>query len=83
MSCFPIGQMTGLSQLQLQVYREAYSVYLKVNNFNSNVSTIRATTNNNLLPYYVFETSQELTLYREGLMLSTQNDPTNNIPIQQ
>lgn len=69
------GKMTGLTYAQYRDYKNAVATYTKVENYNSNVSTMRGQGSSDAT-YYEFPTNQEQTTYTLGLMLLIQNYPT-------
>jgi hypothetical protein len=74
MSCFTLGTMKGLTFMQYSEYKSAVATYLKVEAYNSNVSTMRG--NGDLsLTYYDFVSCLEQTKYKLGLYVLTQNNP--------
>ena len=74
--------MTGLTYSQYMEYKTAINTYIRVENYNSNVSTIRGTGQSSL-SYYEFSSNQEQTIYTLGLMILIQNNPGMKfIPVQ-
>ena len=76
MSCFPIGNMKGLTFMQYRTYSHAVNTFTTVQAFNSNVSTLRAGGNTSL-SYYTFNSILEETSFTLGNILLLQNDPKN------
>jgi hypothetical protein len=73
---FPLGKMKGLTFMQYREYSEAVNIFRTVEAYNSNVSTLRG--NGNLgVSYYVFNSSESETKYRQGQFILVQNDPLN------
>lgn len=82
-SCFPLGQMYGLTYAQLIKYSIAVGVFKRVEAYNANVVTLRLTGDLSK-SYYVFVNTDERAQYTLGLSLLVQNDPAyaNYIPVQ-
>jgi hypothetical protein len=74
MSCFIVGSMNGLTNKQLIEYGMASSIFKRVQAYNENIRT-RRIAGNNTLSYYIFANNTEMTMYRQGQFLLTQNDP--------
>jgi hypothetical protein len=74
MSCFIIGEMTGLTNTQLLQYSDASRVFLRVKAFNQNIRSKRIA-GNKTLSYYIFADYAEKNAYRIGQFTLTQNDP--------
>ena len=73
---FPLGKMKGLTFMQYREYSAAVNIFRTVEAYNANVSTIRG--NGNLgVSYYVFNSSEDETRYRQGQFILVQNDPLN------
>jgi hypothetical protein len=73
---FPLGKMRGLTFMQYRDYSEAVNIFRTVEAYNSNVSTIRG--NGNLgVSYYIFNSSEDETKYKQGQFILVQNDPLN------
>jgi hypothetical protein len=60
-----------LSQSQYMTYKEAWNIFNKVENFNSNVSTFKASHPKVLMNYYQFANNTEKNKYNDGLSLHT------------
>lgn len=68
--------MQGLTYMQYRQYITAVNVFKTVEAYNANVSTMRG--NGNLgVSYYVFNSSDDETKYRQGQFILVQNDPLN------
>ena len=74
MSCFIIGEMTGLTNTQLLQYTDASRVFLRIKAFNQDIRTKRIA-GNKTLSYYIFAGYAEKNAYRIGQFILTQNDP--------
>jgi hypothetical protein len=74
MSCFIIGEMTGLTNTQLLQFSDASRVFLRVQAFNQNIRSKRIA-GNKTLSYYIFANYAEKNAYRIGQFTLTQNDP--------
>ena len=84
MSCFPLGNMKGLTFTQFRTYSTAITTFNTVQAYNSNVSTLRFAGNKSL-SYYTFASSTEETNFILGNMLLLQNDPGNSnlyVPVE-
>ena len=75
MSCFIIGEMTGLTNTQLLQFSDASRVFLRVQAFNQIIRSKRIA-GNKTLSYYIFANYAEKNAYRIGQFTLTQNDPT-------
>ena len=82
-SCFPLGQMYGLTYAQLMKYSYAVGVFKRVEAFNTKVATLRLA-GDLTQSYYEFVNTDERAQYTLGLSLLVQNDPAyaNYIPVQ-
>lgn len=68
--------MRGLTFMQYRDYSEAVNIFRTVEAYNANVSTIRG--NGNLgVSYYIFNSSEDETKYKQGQFILVQNDPLN------
>lgn len=82
MSCQRLGNLKSLTFSQYAEYKYAIGIYLKVEAFNSNVSTLRDTGNTGI-PYYNFVSYKEENSYTLGQMLLIQTNPTTTFtPVQ-
>ena len=71
-TCFSdVKTIQALTNSQLIDYKNSWSAFNTVEQFNSNVSTLRKAGNRSL-NYYQFPTSEALQSYRKGLYLHTQ-----------
>ena len=62
--------------MQYRDYSEAVNIFRTVEAYNANVSTIRG--NGNLgVSYYIFNSSEDETKYKQGQFILVQNDPLN------
>ena len=77
MACFTLGTMKGLTYMQLLTYSNATNIYQRVESYNSNVSTLRASGDTSKT-YYTFNSSEEESKYKLGRFLLIQNDPTGD-----
>ena len=71
-----LGNLQGLTLSQYTEYKYAVATYLKVEAFNSNISTLRSAGNLGL-SYYDFHTYDEDYKYKLGLMLLIQTNPNS------
>jgi hypothetical protein len=81
-SCpFPIFTTLGfltLNQSQKLKYQSAWNDYNRIQEFNSNVSTLRVLSNDNTLLYYTFVSYAEKDSFRQGQFLHQQIYKTSN-----
>lgn len=76
-----ISGLRFLTQTQLMNYREAWNIFNRVENFNSNVSTFKVSHPKILMNYYQFVDNSEKAKYRLGLFLHTQYlGPQTTVP---
>jgi hypothetical protein len=74
MTC-SLGSMKGLAYSQYLKYKEAISIFLKVQAYDTNIRLQRLGGNTDI-SYYTFANSTEQTKYTLGRMILIQNDPT-------
>lgn len=67
---------------QKQEYQRAFQIFDKVQNYNSNVSTLRSAGQLNI-PYYQFITNEEKTKFIQGRFLHIQSYPNSTWPLVQ
>jgi hypothetical protein len=67
---------------QKQEYQQAFQIFNKVQNYNSNVSTLRSAGQLNI-PYYQFITNEEKTKFIQGRFLHVQSYPNSTWPLVQ
>jgi len=75
--CFDLSGFVGLNDSQRFQYRIAWDIFDRVQNSNSNVSTLRKA-GNTTLPYYTFASYNEKTTFNIGQNLHQQRYPTSN-----
>jgi hypothetical protein len=75
--CFDLSGFVGLNDSQKLQYQLAWSTFDRVQNSNSNVSTLRKA-GNTTLPYYTFTSYNEKTTFNVGQSLHTQRYPSSN-----
>lgn len=69
-----------LYQSQKLEYLQAAALFQKVQNYNSNISTLRADGQSNL-SYYQFITNKEQTMFTQGRLILIQSYPGSNFPV--
>lgn len=79
-TCLDISGFKFLYQSQKLEYYQAFVLFNKVQNYNSNVSTLRAGGQSNL-SYYQFLTNKEQTMFTQGRLLHIQSYPGSNFPL--
>ena len=71
-TCFSdVKTIQALTNAQLIDYKKSWLAFNTVENFNSNVSTLRKAGNTSLT-YYQFPTADAMQSYKKGLYLHTQ-----------
>lgn len=82
-TCFPLGQMKGLTYSQLLKYSNAVSVFKRVEAYNTKVVSLHLS-GDTTQSYYEFVNSDEKSQYTLGLFLLVQNDLNyaNYVPVQ-
>jgi hypothetical protein len=77
--CFDLSGFYSLNDSQKVKYQFAWNTFRRIQNFNSNVSTLHAAgTSNNTLLYYTFASYDERTNFNIGQGLHTQRYPNSN-----
>jgi len=77
--CFDLSGFYSLNDSQNLKYQFAWNTFRRIQNFNSNVSTLHAAgTSNNTLLYYTFTSYDEKTNFNIGQALHTQRYPNSN-----
>jgi len=76
--CFDMSGFKFLTNTQLIQYNTAWATFNKVQTYNSNVSTLRATGNYPMLSYYIFPSTTEKSSYTTGQFLHQQRYPNSN-----
>jgi hypothetical protein len=69
-----------LTFAQKQEYQRAFQIFDRVQNYNSNVSTLRSAGQLNI-PYYQFITNEEKTKFIQGRFLHIQSYPNSTWPL--
>ena len=77
-SCFDLSGFIGLNDSQKLKYKQAWGIFDKVQDYNSNVSTIHQTTNNSNVRYYTFYSYEDRIMFRIGQSLHVQRYPNSN-----
>jgi hypothetical protein len=81
MPCFDVSGFTGLNQGTMNIYKSNWVTFEKIFYFDSNVSTLHGTGNQEPL-YYTYLTQDEKTNYLNGQQLHTKRYPTSNWNVQ-
>ncbi len=76
--CFDLSGFIGLNDSQKLQYKNAWGTFDRIQNFNSNISTLRKTENNLTLSYYIFTSYDQKNLFRIGQFLHQQRYPNSN-----
>jgi len=82
MGCHDLSGFFFLTESQLSYYRKCSSTFNRVQDYNSNISTLRSK-GNLTASYYQFLTSEEKNQYTKGLFLLTQSYGSGNIQVVQ
>ena len=75
--CFDLSGFVGLNDSQKLQYQLAWSTFERIQNSNSNVSTLRKA-GNTALSYYTFLSYNEKTTFNIGQSLHAQRYPSSN-----
>jgi hypothetical protein len=78
--CLDLSGFKWLFQSQKLEYQQSFALFGKVQNFNSNISTLRAAGDSNL-SYYQFANTEEKTRFLQGRFLHIQAYPGSNFPV--
>ena len=70
-----LGKMKSLTYSQMAIYMNAIRTFTRVEAYNQNVFTLRAT--GLQVSYYTFVTMDEANAYTLGRFILLQNNPTN------
>ena len=76
--CFDLSGFIGLNDSQKLQYKTAWSTFDRIQNINSNVSTLRVLENSSNLSYYIFTSYDQKNLFRIGQFLHQQRYPNSN-----
>ena len=76
-SCFDLSGIKGLTPIQFRIYKDAWNTFNRVQEYNSNISTLRSGGNKSL-NYYQYYDQNERSQFRTGQMLHTQVFPLSN-----
>ena len=82
MVCQDLSGFLFLSQSQLKYYRTSVQTFNRVQDYNSNISTLRSQ-GDSTLSYYQFISLEEKNNYTKGLFLLTQSYGSGNIQVVQ
>jgi hypothetical protein len=75
--CFDLSGFKSMSPIQFRIYKDAWNTFSRVQEYNSNISTLRSG-GNTILNYYQYVNQYERTQFRQGQMLHTQVYPLSN-----
>ena len=75
---FSLNGILTIQQSQLQIYKDAWATFDRIQTFNSNISTLRTTGKASNSTYYVFISYAERDSFRIGQYLHQQQYPTSN-----
>ena len=76
--CFDLSGFIGLNDSQKLEYKTAWSTFDRIQNINSNVSTLRSIRQDSNEKYYVYFSYNEKNLFRIGQFLHQQRYPNSN-----
>jgi hypothetical protein len=76
--CFDLSEFIGLNDSQKLQYRTAWGTFDRIQNINSNVSTLRSIRQDSNERYYVYFSYDEKNLFRIGQFLHQQRYPNSN-----
>lgn len=76
--CFDLSGFKYMGSVQRQQYLNAWDTFNRVQTYNSNVSTLRATGSYPTLMYYQFTGGLEKSIYTTGQFLHQQRYPQSN-----
>ena len=76
--CFDLSGFIGLNDSQKLQYKTAWNTFDRIQNINSNISTLRVVENNLTLSYYTFTSYDQKNLFRIGQFLHQQRYPNSN-----
>ena len=76
--CFDLSGFIGLNDSQKLQYKNAWGTFDRIQQFNSNVSTLRVVENSLNLSYYTFTSYEQKNLFRIGQFLHQQRYPNLN-----
>ena len=82
MVCQDLSGFVFLNSSQLRNYRTSIQIFDRIQNYNSNISTLRSQ-GDLTLSYYQFISSQEKNMYTQGLYVLLESYGSGNIQIVQ
>jgi hypothetical protein len=82
MACQDLSGFVFLTQSQLRYYKTSVQTFNRVQDYNSNISTLRSQ-GDSTLSYYQFISLEEKNNYTKGLFLLTQSHGSGNIQVVQ
>jgi len=77
-TCFDLSGFIGLSFSQALSYQSDWNTYNRVQLSNMTISTLRGTTGNTTLQYYVFTDYAQKTSFLNGQLLHVRRYPNSN-----
>jgi len=75
---FSLSNILTIQQSQLQIYKQAWYDFERIQNFNSNISTLHGDGLGSNSNYYTFVSYAERESFRIGQYLHQQQYPTSN-----
>jgi len=75
---FTLNGISNVNQSQLQIYKQAWGDYDRIQLYNSNVSTIHGNGTNTKATYYMYVSYAEKNSFRNGQFLHQQQYPNSN-----
>ena len=76
-ACFDVSGFRGMTPIQFRIYKDAWNTFNRVQEYNSNISTLRAG-GNKILNYYQYVDQKERNQFRQGQSLHAQVYPLSN-----
>lgn len=76
--CFDLSGFKYMGQVQRQQYLYAWDTFNRIQTYNSNVSTLRATGSYPMLSYYQYTSMVEKNTFTTGQFLHQQRYPNSN-----
>ncbi len=75
--CFDLSGFKSMSPIQFRIYKDAWNTFNRVQEYNSNISTLRSG-GNKTLNYYQYIDNKERNQFQTGQLLHTQVYPLSN-----
>lgn len=80
---FTLNGILSINQSQLQIYKQAWADYNRIQAYNSNISTLHGSGTGINSNYYMFVSYAEKNSFRNGQYLHQQQYPTSNWSVVQ